>query len=312
MIVLNRIFLLIIAVAFYENISKGQSVESSPQSVYPYALLSPKKELKILSWNIYMLPGFANFAGYGVFSGKKKRAQAIVEELKKPDYDIIVFQEAFHKGARRRLKKGLVDLYPYMVGPANRRKIAIKTNSGIWIFSKIPLKELKVIDFKQCQGIDCWARKGALLVEGSWQGKLFHIIGTHLESGPQQYIRKSQYEEIYGYLLEPYQKTGVPQFICGDLNTNSADSVSYMDMLNTLKAENGKLLGEVKVTIGGIANDMSSGGTANQYEIDYILVRDNGTGIKSIKRKVSILQHPWSKKRKDLSDHYGVEAVIEF
>ena len=312
MSVLNRIFLLIIAFAFYENISKGQSVESSPQSVYPYALLSQKNELKILSWNIYMLPGFANFAGYGVFSGKKKRAKAIVEELKKLDYDIIVFQEAFHRSARSKLKRGLVELYPYMVGPVNNKKISIKTNSGIWIISKVPLKEIKVIDFKQCQGIDCWARKGALLVEGTWQGKLFHIIGTHLESGPQQYIRKSQYEEIYSYLLEPYQKTGVPQFICGDLNTNSADSVSYMDMLNTLKAENGELLGEVKVTIGGIANDMSSGGTTNQYEIDYILVRDNGADIKSIKRKVSILQHPWSKKRKDLSDHYGVEAIIEF
>ena len=312
MSVLHRIFLLIIAFAFYENISKGQSVESSPKNFYPYTVLFPKNELKILSWNIYMLPGMANFIGYAVFSGKKKRAQAIVEELKKPDYDIIVFQEAFHKGARRKLKKGLVDLYPYMYGPANRRKIAIKTNSGIWIFSKIPLKELKVIDFKQCQGIDCWARKGALLVEGLWNGNPFQLIGTHLESGPQQYIRKSQYEEIYQYLLEPYQKTGVPQFICGDLNTNSADSVSYMDMLNTLKAENGELLGEIKVTIGGIANDMSTGGTTNQYEIDYILVRDNGTDIKSIKRKVSILQHPWSKKRKDLSDHYGVEAVIEF
>jgi len=308
---MRRIFIFII-ITFCITISSGQSIDLNYINGYRGTSLAQREELKILSWNIYMLPAMSNFIGYGVFSGKKKRAKAIVEELKKLDYDIVVFQEAFHKGARKKLKRGLVEIYPYMYGPANRRKIAIKTNSGIWIFSKIPLKELKVIDFKQCQGIDCWARKGALLVEGLWNGNPFQLIGTHLESGPEQYIRKSQYEEIYQYLIEPYQKTGVPQFICGDLNTNSADSMSYMDMLNTLKAENGELLGEVKVTIGGIANDMSSGGTTNQYEIDYILVRDNGTGIKSIKRKVSILQHQWSKKRKDLSDHYGVEATIEF
>ncbi len=48
---------------------------------------SPQK-LKLLSWNIYMLPGvISNLNG--------RRAEAIGKWLAASDYDIVVFQEAF-------------------------------------------------------------------------------------------------------------------------------------------------------------------------------------------------------------------------
>ena len=57
--------------------------------------------LKILSWNIQMLPR-------GVKGNNKaKRARIIAEELKQRHYDVIVFQELFYQRSRAILLKQL-------------------------------------------------------------------------------------------------------------------------------------------------------------------------------------------------------------
>jgi endonuclease/exonuclease/phosphatase family metal-dependent hydrolase len=260
-------------------------------------------ELKILSWNIYMLPWYAKI------TGKTKRAVAIVDQLKESDYDIIVFQEAFHKGARSIIKQGLKDKFPFMYGPANKRKF-MKANSGVWIVSKIPLKELEEISYNDCKGTDCMARKGALILEGNWLGKTFQIIGTHLQAVGDYAIRKSQCKELYANLLEKFKKPGVPQLICGDMNVKSTDKDYYNDMLKTLDAENGEFSSNVKATYNGPANDLTE--SSANHQLDYILLRNNGAKVRSVKRKVSIFQKAWCSGKKDLSDHYAVEAVIRF
>jgi endonuclease/exonuclease/phosphatase family metal-dependent hydrolase len=258
-------------------------------------------DLKVLTWNIYMLPWFAKI------TGKTKRAAAIVDQLKESDYDIIVFQEAFHNGARSIIKQGLKEKYPFMYGPANKRSLT-KTNSGVWIVSKIPLKELEEISYDDCQGTDCYARKGAMILEGTWLGKTFQIIGTHLQAVGDYAIRKSQCKELYANLLEKFKKQGVPQLICGDMNVNSTDEESYNDMLKTLDAENGELVGSVKVTYSGPTNDINYS-TANK-QLDYILVRNNGAKVRSIKRKVSIFQKKWGRTKKDSFCCGGGDKVL--
>ena len=49
--------------------------------------------LKILCWYLYMLPPIA------LSSSKLERAAAIAELLSQADYDILVYQEAFHPQA---------------------------------------------------------------------------------------------------------------------------------------------------------------------------------------------------------------------
>ncbi len=51
-------------------------------------------DTKILSYNIYMLPGFG--------SGQGKRARAIAKYILEQDYDLVLFQEAWVKRQRRR------------------------------------------------------------------------------------------------------------------------------------------------------------------------------------------------------------------
>src|SRR3954447_15278815 len=63
--------------------------------------------LKILTWNIQMLPNVTKG------NSRATRAKAIVNQLNARDYDVVVFQELFHKRARRIVINGLKQKYPY-------------------------------------------------------------------------------------------------------------------------------------------------------------------------------------------------------
>src|ERR1700722_10728049 len=66
--------------------------------------------LKILSWNIFMLPRFI------MRTGQLKRAHEIVNVLKEEDADIIIFQEAFDRNAREIIRRGLSSYFPFESG----------------------------------------------------------------------------------------------------------------------------------------------------------------------------------------------------
>ena len=68
--------------------------------------ISEAKKIKILSWNIYMLPGWLGH-------GNIPRAEAIGRLLASSDYDVIVFQEAFHKKARKTINRSLQPVFPF-------------------------------------------------------------------------------------------------------------------------------------------------------------------------------------------------------
>lgn len=199
---------------------------ATAQSEHPTA----SSELKILSWNIYMLPSLIYAS-----TKKKARAEGIIEELNKTNYNIIVFQEAFHAPSRRRLWKGLKDKFPYQYGPANMIAISFKTNSGIWILSDRPLEEVGEIAYDDCEGDGCLARKGVLMVEGEHQGHRFQVLGTHNNGGK---VNDNQFAQLREEMLEPYRKDGVPQLICGDFNTKKySPNNQWQLMMNQFDAD---------------------------------------------------------------------------
>lgn len=262
------------------------------------------KEMKVLCWNIYMLPRFA------LHTGKRKRAREIVKMLPAENYDIIVFQEAFHGDARRILKRGLKNLYPYRIGPANRNRWWVKTNSGVWMLSKTPIKELKQIKYKDCYGFaDCFAHKGALLVEGEFEGQKFQILGTHIQASGPENVKQSQYEEIRT-LTDQYETMGVPLLLAGDFNMSS-DRAGYAPMLKTMGIEQYELAGELKYTASSL-NDFRAGD--DDRLIDFIFYKSNGVEPiklnRSVKRFATL--KPCFKNHCDLSDHLAVEAILKF
>lgn len=240
--------------------------------------------------------------------GKRERAHAIVDQLKSSDFDVIVFQEAFLPAARNIIYKGLADIFPYQYGPANNSP-SVLTNSGVWVLSRKPMKVLDEIRFTKCKGYDCFARKGAILLEGDNQGKKYQVLGTHLQADNEQRIRFQQMDQIYFDLLLKYKQEDVPQIVCGDLNTEQEMNEHYCEMLSCLDAEDGDLESIEKCTYDGVNNEIAqSYGAKTKFTLDYILLRSNGAKLHGIKRFVSIFK----KGKKHLSDHYGVVCELKF
>lgn len=262
--------------------------------------------IKILSWNIYMLPSL-------ISAHNGPRAEAIGKYLAESDYDIIVFQEAFSPGARHKLGNALSGRYPYQAGPANQKLVSFKINSGIWILSRYPIRDIQSIKFRNKQGIDALSRKGALLVEVEIGGQLVQVVGTHLQNAGAVWLRHAQCVEVFERLLKPNEKPGTPQIICGDFNINKNESAgSYSFMLSTLNANDGDVAGDCQFTFDRQGNDLHVEHGDGQDLIDYILVRNNGAWFNCFDRKIHAVKTRWHPHHIDLSDHYSVEASLSF
>lgn len=293
---------LLIIVLTVISINQGKPCESNNESA---SGLAKQQELKILTWNIYMLPFCSEL------HLNSKRADAISRKIADYHYDIIVFEEAFDSQARRILRSRLKEDYPFMYGPANESTFSLRTNSGIWILSKIPLQQVKQIEFTNRYGIDAVARKGAVLFEGEWHGQPFQLVGTHLQANSPDSIRNGQCHEIAEKLLTKFAKKSIPQIVCGDFNIEFADKTNYTNMLNVLGAENGNLQGDLQSSFDEVDNSLAQKENGKKQLIDYVLVR-NAKAIKEIRRQVFVLKEQIRNLVSDLSDHYGIEAVIRF
>ncbi|TVR80241.1 MAG: hypothetical protein EA412_04845 [Chitinophagaceae bacterium] len=264
---------------------------------------------RILSWNIYMLPRVL----LPVRVGPIRRARVMAQILKEEAYDVLVLQEAFDRRTRRILRRQLKEIYPYEYGPANERKISFKTNSGIWILSRYPMKHIAEIQYDEAVGPDAWARKGALMVEVDFDGQPVHIIGTHLQAGAGRSgdtIRFNQNKQIREELLDKYSKENIPVLLCGDFNVRHNNEIWYNKMLEVLGAEDGSFLSDFQYTVHGEKNDLTGGGANNVKVLDYIFTIDKKDKLKRIERYVKIYQKRWSKDHKDISDHFAVKALI--
>jgi len=263
------------------------------------------ESLKILSWNIYMLPYVS------LFNHNARRARAIGNKLEHSDYQVIVFQEAFSIKCRRILARQLRNEYPYQYGPVNKCLFPFRTSSGLWIVSKIPLKQLDKIRFSISSGFDMIARKGAVLFQGEFRGAPFQLLTTHLQADKSNRIREKQCMEIKEHLLNPYYNPDIPQLICGDFNIDMDDQVNYKLMLHTLGSVNGEISGKMKYTYDEIDNTLVGNVLGKKRVIDYILVR-NEQWIKNIERKVNTFKTGIGHNSANLSDHYAMEANILF
>lgn len=288
--------------------SLGNTPENAPLTEITPSIteLTQTHKLKILNWNIYMLP-YCN-----LINRNNKRAHAIADKLLTMEYDIIVFQEAFDQMPRQIIRKKLQHMYPFIYGPANVSRFSFRTNSGLWVLSKVPLAKLEEIEYKNRSGIDAWARKGAVMFYGNWQGHDFQLVATHLQADSSNEIRRKQCSEIATRLLEKYAIANVPQFVCGDFNIEMADTENYVYMLHSLDAENGNMDGAIHVSFDEIDNCLARRDKGKKLLIDYILIRNNNRKVESIKRRISVFKDRIDRKIDDLSDHYGIEALVSF
>jgi len=288
---------------FYMILANNETMGQTPQPTGDAHVNATS--LKILSWNIYMLPYIS------LFNHNADRAEVIADKLEHSDYQIIVFQEAFSRKCRNLLAKRLAREYPYQYGPANKCFMPFRTSSGLWVISKTPLKQLGRIAFSISRGFDMIARKGAVLFQGEYQGATFQLLATHLQADNSNRIRGKQCKEIREHLLNEYYNPNIPQLICGDFNIEMDDKVNYQSMLHTLGSKNGEITGDIQVTYDEIDNNLARNNEGKKKVIDYILVR-NEQWIDRIERKVQTFYARIGHTSSNLSDHYAMEAVIHF
>lgn len=270
-----------------------------------------RRPIKVLTWNIFMRPHAITF------DGQFRRAKAIGELLKTKDYDIILFQEAFGKTSRKKLRKALGGKYPYEIEPRNRKKTV---NSGLWILSKHEVKNAEFIFFDDCLISDCQSAKGAVLIEVEINGQVYQFINTHVQSEDGKEfakVRTNQFKMITE-LLTSSQQEKVPQFILGDLNTSFSEKEEYTSMLDFLNASDGdlsilessELSIDQPITWGCRNNDLIKKKWKGYNQLlDYALQRKTGYDYK-LRRDLKTYTQQWSKKRKHLSDHYAISLTI--
>jgi endonuclease/exonuclease/phosphatase family metal-dependent hydrolase len=271
--------------------------------------------IKILTWNIYMLPRLY------IHTGQLKRAQQIAEILKTQDADVIVFEEAFDNKARAIIREGLKSLYPYESGDP-QKKFFWKTSGGVWIISKVQVEVVKRIFFNKAQGADKLACKGAILLKGQKDGFCFQLVGTHLQSDPTsgknvQAIRAIQYDQIRKELLEPYAEQNVPQFVAGDFNTIESDSTNHTQLVDSLKLTQCSLEGEKCYSYDYGNNDLivkvdNQPQLARPQLIDYVFYSKPGHPAMEGRMHIVTYRKQWDSGHCDLSDHFAVAAEFHF
>ena len=279
--------------------------------VVPEAQSQDRRPIKVLTWNIYMLPHFISY------TGQFRRAKAIGELLKTEDYDIILFQEAFGKTSRKKLRKALGGKFPFEIEPKNRKKTV---NNGLWILSKHEIKSAEFIFFDGCLVSDCQSAKGAVLIEVEINNQAYQFVSTHTqaEDGKEFALVRADQFKMIANLLDTHQKSHVPQFILGDLNTAKKVEEEYSGMLSTLNASDGdvsmldatELSVDRPITWGCANNDLIKKKWKGQVQLlDYALQRNTNYPFK-LRRELKTYTQQWSKKRKHLSDHYAISLTI--
>jgi endonuclease/exonuclease/phosphatase family metal-dependent hydrolase len=267
--------------------------------------LSTSGNLRILSYNIKMLPRFIKREHHFPI----RRARIIPAYLEQENADIVILQEAFDMKANHILRKRLRAMYPYIIGPVNQ-KPGFKINGGIVICSKYPMKQVGSIQYSVCESFDCWARKGVLLVEVNDGKHVYQVAGTHLNGGGSLEFKTTEYREM-GQLVKQYARAGVPQFCVGDYNTSNFDTSYYRSMVKQLDAEDGPISGNLFCTNDHLNNDMETPSFERNL-IDYILYRPNGIEPKDMKRSIHQYCYRWNKDHEDLSDHYALVMELKW
>ncbi len=259
-------------------------------------------DLKVLSWNIFMLPKPVKN------SLQKVRAKVISNQLKDSDYDLMFFQEAFTDSIRKELTKSLGKDFPHQHYMKRDGKIKHVFGSGLFVMSRYPFKVLDKVYYKNCKGADCYAAKGSFLIEATLpSGKVVQFAPTHLQSLESTgAMRLSQLEQLNSMLRE-HKKSDVPQIVLGDLNIDSVEpefgpALKLMGMVPT------PIVGPIQHTNGRI-NDCYGSPGKNKEWIDHFWVTDSLKSNRST-MQVRNLDFVYKGKICPTSDHHAIEAEI--
>lgn len=285
------------------------------------------ESINILTYNTKMLPGI-----FG--KNNEKRAELIFDELSKADsqYDIICFQEVFDEDSREIFDRKLKSIN-YNTIPYSSDNDWFNEDSGLFFASRYDILAHKFSEFNDSQPLtaDWLTDKGILGTALKITDEIrLVIINTHLQSSESfNKVREKQLDQIRRFItrtldkVKNKDKTGV--LILGDLNIIGDIDQEYNDMKKFLGYHR-DLFREINpddigYTWDGTENSIikdDDPDDKDKQRLDYILSYDkvpqlDDNSKSNFMNKINCLSSKVIKLKTngfDLSDHYGVEAVI--
>ena len=265
------------------------------------------EELKVLTWNTFLLPPPWNI------SKQIQRTEAMKEILPSFDQDVMFFQEAFFDKERNQLIQELKTTHPFIAVPKKGHKLKQIQDSGLFITSIYPLKIIDQVIFNDCAKADCFSSKSAILVEVTLSsGKRVQMLDTHLQAwdGKKiQVIRRKQLEQIKK-MMSKYREPNIPQFLVGDLNMDGNSGTEYKNSLLFMNMTSTSLDGPIQITNGFSTKGCFKNPGGGMEWIDHAWLKKNGSDAQITSLKVFPIFGQIDEKICPLSDHYALAATI--
>jgi endonuclease/exonuclease/phosphatase family metal-dependent hydrolase len=263
-------------------------------------LTASAETLKVLSWNVYMLPKPLKE------SLQSTRQRVIPQELKKSQHDIFFLQEAFMGSFRSEAVRVLKKTHPHQIHLNKWRGFPF-FSSGLHVISRYPIKSVDWTYFRNCADADCFSTKGVILIEVTLpSGKKLHVANTHLQSGRRfAEVRRQQMDEVRR-LLDRYEDPKIPQVLLGDLNIADTES-EYAWSLNLLGFKPLPLVGPIRTTSSRVNPCYKTGNSPDW--VDHIWYRNLRTN-RSSNMQVRVFDFQRGGDTCPLSDHHAVEAEL--
>lgn len=273
-----------------------------------FPILSFAQELKVFSWNTYLIPPPWNM------TKQSARTKVMVEVLPQIQTDVMLFQETFFDKKRNDLIRALKKTHPYVAVPVKGRKLTQLQDSGLFIASKYPMIVLDQVIFKKCAKADCISSKSAIMVEITLPNeKKVQLVNTHLQAWDEPKtiaIRRAQLDQIKE-MMNKYNAPGVPQFLIGDLNIDGNTTTEYPGSLEFMEMSSTPMTGETLTTNGFSTQDcFKKPGDNNPQWLDHVWMKQNGSTAEVVAKEVNTMVNILNGFKCPLSDHYALEATI--
>ena len=278
-------------------------------SILPIELKATKATendtIKIVSWNIKMVPKTLGLFTKSARKKQKDRAPRIIQYLNNTNFDIVILQELFDQSITKKFCQDLSINYPFILSPI-KEGFTLKMTSGVMILSKYPYELIAHEIFNVSKRTDNSAQKACSLIKVNINGKKILLAGTHLDSRNKE-SRISQSKLTKERIITPFINDTVPMFLAGDFNVNKS-STSYDSLSTLFDLENYPLKDDRPYTFDEFNSWNEKGYKA---WIDFIFYQKT--------KKIEVLDQyilrpvmTYKKTKMDLSDHYQIvlKAVI--
>ena len=205
-------------------------------SILPNELKAVENDtIKIVSWNIKMVPKALGLFTKSARKKQKYRAPRIIQYLNNTNFDIVILQELFDQSITKKFSQDLSINYPYILSPI-KEGFTVKITSGVMILSKYPYELITHEIFNVSKKTDNSAQKACSLIKVNINGKKILVGGTHLDSRNEE-SRILQSKLIKERIIAPFINDTIPMFLAGDFNVNKT-SASYDSLSRLFDLEN--------------------------------------------------------------------------